>query len=66
MTRHSTWLLNGFLLALACILGGLVLLATGIGTGLTGFGIGFLMAVVPVPFYIALALWNDRFEPEPL
>lgn len=64
-SRHSSWLLAGFLLAIACILGLLVLLATGLETGLGGFAVGLLMAVVPVPFYVALALWIDRFEPEP-
>jgi RsiW-degrading membrane proteinase PrsW (M82 family) len=33
--------------------------------GLRAFGLGFLVAVVPVPVYVVLALWLDRFEPEP-
>ncbi|HEX5870124.1 MAG TPA: hypothetical protein VFY65_06905, partial [Longimicrobium sp.] len=33
--------------------------------GLQAFGMGFLSAVVPVPVYVVLALWLDRFEPEP-
>jgi RsiW-degrading membrane proteinase PrsW (M82 family) len=64
-SRHSSWLIAGFLFAIACVLGLLVLLATGLDTGFAGFAIGLLMAVVPVPFYVALALWIDRFEPEP-
>jgi RsiW-degrading membrane proteinase PrsW (M82 family) len=33
--------------------------------GPVGFTIGFLLAVIPVPIYVALALWIDRYEPEP-
>jgi protease PrsW len=33
--------------------------------GLSAFALGFLLAVVPVPVYVLLALWLDRFEPEP-
>lgn len=33
--------------------------------GLKAFGVGFIVAVVPVPVYVVLALWLDRFEPEP-
>lgn len=40
----------------------LVLLAQ---LGPTAFALGLLLAVVPVPVYVAMALWLDRFEPEP-
>ena len=33
--------------------------------GLRAFGWGFLVAAAPVPVYVILALWLDRFEPEP-
>jgi protease PrsW len=33
--------------------------------GLSAFALGFLVAVIPVPVYVVLALWLDRFEPEP-
>jgi protease PrsW len=33
--------------------------------GLQAFGMGFVIAIVPVPVYVVLALWLDRFEPEP-
>lgn len=33
--------------------------------GPSGFLMGTLVAVVPVPFYVMLALWLDRFEAEP-
>jgi RsiW-degrading membrane proteinase PrsW (M82 family) len=62
---RSNWLIGGFVLVIGAILGTLSLLAIGLGTGWNGFIAGFLMAAVPVPFYIAFALWVDRFEPEP-
>ena len=33
--------------------------------GLSAFGMGLLVAAIPVPVYVILALWLDRFEPEP-
>lgn len=33
--------------------------------GLRGFALGFVLAALPVPVYVILALWLDRFEPEP-
>jgi RsiW-degrading membrane proteinase PrsW (M82 family) len=33
--------------------------------GLQAFGAGFIVAAAPVPVYVILALWLDRFEPEP-
>jgi protease PrsW len=33
--------------------------------GMHAFTLGFLIAVVPVPIYVVLTLWLDRFEPEP-
>ncbi|HET6763173.1 MAG TPA: PrsW family intramembrane metalloprotease [Longimicrobiaceae bacterium] len=33
--------------------------------GAKGFAFGALVAVLPVPFYVALALWLDRYEAEP-
>ncbi len=61
--RHG--LVATIVLLLAAIAGPLVLLAIGLSTTATGFIAGMLMAVVPVPFYIAFATWVDRFEPEP-
>jgi len=63
---RPTALITIVLLVNACLFGLLALGAIGLETGLSGFAIGFLMAAVPVPFYIALALWIDRLEPEPL
>lgn len=33
--------------------------------GWRGFALGFVLAALPVPVYVILALWLDRFEPEP-
>jgi len=64
-TAQSNWLIAGLLLTMAGVLGMLVLAAIGLETGMAAFLAGLLMAVVPVPFYVAFALWIDRFEPEP-
>jgi RsiW-degrading membrane proteinase PrsW (M82 family) len=50
---------------IALLLGLLTLLLIGLGTGLVPLLIGFVLATLPVPIYVALALWIDRFEPEP-
>lgn len=61
---QSTWIVAGFILLAALILGPLSLLVIGLTVG-EGFFIGLVMAVLPVPFYVAFALWVDRFEHEP-
>lgn len=61
---RSTWVVAGLILAAATLLGPLSLLAIGLGVG-EAFVPALLMAVLPVPFYVAFALWVDRFEPEP-
>ena len=63
-TSRSTWIVAGVILAAALVLGPLSLLAIGLGVG-EGFFVGLLMAALPVPFYVAFALWVDRFEAEP-
>ncbi len=55
--------IGGILIAL--LLGLLTLLLIGLGTGFVPLLIGFVLATLPVPIYVALALWIDRFEPEP-
>jgi protease PrsW len=49
----------------AVVCGVFTLLIIGGGLGPRAFMLGGLLAVVPVPIYVALALWLDRFEPEP-
>jgi RsiW-degrading membrane proteinase PrsW (M82 family) len=33
--------------------------------GISGLLLGLFLAFLPVPFYVLLALWIDRYEPEP-
>ena len=54
----------GVLVALLLAL--IVLLLIGFETGPVGLLIGLIAATIPVPVYIALALWIDRYESEPL
>lgn len=53
-------------LFIAIFLGLLVLLLIGIETGPVALLLGFLTATIPVPLYIVLVLWIDRYEAEPL
>lgn len=47
-------------------LGFLTLVMIGaLNTGLPGLLVGIIMAGIPVPFYVAAALWVDRYEKEP-
>ena len=50
----------------ALFLGLLVLLLIGIETGPVALLLGLLTATMPVPIYIALVVWIDRYEAEPL
>jgi protease PrsW len=50
---------------IALVLGLLVLLVIGIETGPVAFMLGFLAATLPVPIYVILVLWIDRYESEP-
>lgn len=53
-------------LLIASVLGLLVLLVIGIETGPIGLILGLLAATIPVPLYVVLVLWIDRYEGEPL
>jgi RsiW-degrading membrane proteinase PrsW (M82 family) len=50
----------------AALLGLLVLLLIGAETGLVELMIGMVCAIIPVPIYVMLLLWIDRYESEPL
>jgi protease PrsW len=50
---------------IAVLLGLLVLLLIGFETGPVGFLIGLVSATLPVPIYLMLVLWIDRYESEP-
>jgi len=51
---------------IAMFLGLLVLLLIGIETGPVALLFGLVTAMIPVPIYIVLVLWIDRYEAEPL
>ncbi len=51
---------------IAALLGLIVLLLIGSETGLVALVIGMICASLPVPIYIMLLLWVDRYEAEPL
>lgn len=48
------------------LLGLIVLLLIGVETGPVPLLIGFVSATIPVPLYLVLVLWIDRYESEPL
>lgn len=50
----------------ALLLALLLLLLTGLQTGPVPFVIGFVLATLPAPLYVALVLWIDRYESEPV
>ncbi len=49
----------------AVLLGLIVLLVIGAETGLVELIIGMVCAVLPVPIYVMLLVWIDRYESEP-
>lgn len=51
---------------IALLLGLLVLLLIGVETGPAALLIGIISAALPVPLYLMLVLWIDRYESEPL
>jgi protease PrsW len=51
---------------IALLLGLLVLLLIGIETGPVALLVGMVFATIPVPIYVTLVLWIDRYESEPL
>ncbi|MEO5720904.1 MAG: PrsW family intramembrane metalloprotease [Chthoniobacterales bacterium] len=59
------WLIAAAILA-ALSLGLVMLILLGLSTGFVGLIGGIILATLPVPFYMLLALWIDRFEKEPV
>src|SRR5205807_5664748 len=51
---------------IALLLGLIVLLLIGFETGPVPLLIGIVFATIPVPLYVTLVLWIDRYESEPL
>ena len=60
------WLLTTAALLAALFFGLLTLMMLGFSTGPLGMAVGIVLAVLPLPVYMLLALWIDRFEKEPL
>jgi RsiW-degrading membrane proteinase PrsW (M82 family) len=42
------------------------MLLVALETGAAGFAVGLLLALLPLPVYLSLALWIDRYEKEPI
>lgn len=60
------WMVGTVAVLGALFLGLLVVVMMGFSTGWLGMLVGMILAVLPVPVYVLLALWIDRFEKEPL
>ena len=58
--------LGVFAAMIAAVLGLIVLLLIGIETGPVALLIGMFSACLPVPLYVTLLLWIDRYESEPI
>lgn len=54
-----------FAALIALLLGLIVLVLIGFETGPVALLIGMVSAIVPVPLYLVLVLWIDRYEAEP-
>lgn len=59
-------LLAIFAALIAALLGSIVLLLIGSETGMAALFVAMIVATLPVPVYIMLILWIDRYEAEPL
>lgn len=65
-TQRAIKIVAGVFAALvALLLGLIVLLLIGFETGPVGLLIGLVSATLPVPLYLVLILWIDRYESEP-
>ncbi len=64
--RAIKWVLGVFVLLFMLLAGRLTLDFIGYGMGSSAFQTGVLVAMLPVPVYMLLILWLDRYESEPL
>ncbi|HEY0081264.1 MAG TPA: PrsW family intramembrane metalloprotease [Pyrinomonadaceae bacterium] len=55
-----------FAALVALLLALILLLLTGLETGPVALLIGLVLATLPAPIYVALVLWIDRYESEPV
>lgn len=59
------WVIGVTAALIALLLGLVSLILIGYSTGPVPFLAGLVVAVLPVPVYVMMALWIDRFEAEP-
>ena len=65
-TKTAIKIIAGIIATLvALLLGLIVLLLIGVETGPVALLIGIVSATLPVPIYLVLVLWIDRYEAEP-
>lgn len=60
------WMLAATAILFGLLLGLIVLLLIGSETGIIGLLVGLVCATIPVPIYVMLLLWIDRYESEPM
>ena len=59
------WAVAAVAIFAAMLAGLFTLWLIGYETGLVPFLAGLIAATIPVPVYVTLVLWLDRYEPEP-
>lgn len=59
------WVVAATAALIALLLGLVTLILIGYSTGLVPFLAGLVVAALPAPVYVMMALWIDRFEAEP-
>ncbi len=64
-SRSLAWVFGLITFLTICCCGALLAVWVGGESGKEGFLVGLLLAFIPVPFYVLLVLWIDRYEPEP-
>jgi protease PrsW len=65
-THNAIKIIAGIIaILIALLLGLIVLLLIGVETGPIALLIGLVSATLPVPLYLVLVLWIDRYEAEP-
>jgi RsiW-degrading membrane proteinase PrsW (M82 family) len=65
-SRAIKWVLAVIFIFLALLAGSFTLYTIGYETGTTALMMGILFATLPLPIYVLLILWIDRYESEPL
>src|SRR3712207_6162202 len=63
--RYIKWALWTAAILVMCLIGLIPIALVALGT-LPGLLVGLVLALLPVPVYLAVALWIDRYEKEPI